>query len=149
MGGPAAALGLEGVSSHSGRRGLASEFRPPGRASTTDVQEAGWCSPSMVVKRTFADIVATAAERHGVDPDLVHAVTDTAAEPVHAPSTDGRAQRDPPEPSIGSNRRSRKDRSRLCAQQTTNARFEAQPSELSGTRRPLKRLNRLQCDSCT
>ena len=46
----AAALGLEGVSSHSGRRGLASELVRRG-ASTTAVQAAGgWRSPSMVAR---------------------------------------------------------------------------------------------------
>ena len=30
--------------------------------------------PAEAAKRPFADIVAAAAERHGVDPDLVHAV---------------------------------------------------------------------------
>ena len=46
----AAALGLEGVSSHSGRRGLASELVRRG-ASTTAVQLAGgWRSPAMVAR---------------------------------------------------------------------------------------------------
>ena len=44
----AAMLGLEGISSHSGRRGLASEFVRRG-ASTTAVQAAGgWRSAAMV-----------------------------------------------------------------------------------------------------
>ena len=52
----AAALGLEGVSSHSGRRGLASELVRRG-ASTTAVQLAGgWRSPAMVAR--YASAVA-------------------------------------------------------------------------------------------
>ena len=52
----AAALGLEGVSSHSGRRGLASELVRRG-ASTTAVQAAGgWQSASMVAR--YASAVA-------------------------------------------------------------------------------------------
>ena len=52
----AAALGLEGVSSHSGRRGLASELVRRG-ASTTAVQVAGgWRSPAMVTR--YASAVA-------------------------------------------------------------------------------------------
>ena len=52
----AAALGLEGVSSHSGRRGLASELVRRG-ASTTAVQLAGgWRSASMVAR--YASSVA-------------------------------------------------------------------------------------------
>ena len=52
----AAALGLEGVSSHSGRRGLASELVRRG-ASTTAVQAAGgWRSPAMVAR--YASAVA-------------------------------------------------------------------------------------------
>ena len=52
----AAALGLEGVSSHSGRRGLASELVRRG-ASTTAVQLAGgWRSPAMVAR--YASTVA-------------------------------------------------------------------------------------------
>ena len=52
----AAALGLEGVSSHSGRRGLASELVRRG-ASTTAVQAAGgWRSAAMVAR--YASAVA-------------------------------------------------------------------------------------------
>ena len=52
----AAALGLEGVSSHSGRRGLASELVRRG-ASTTAVQAAGgWQSAAMVAR--YASAVA-------------------------------------------------------------------------------------------
>ena len=52
----AAALGLEGVSSHSGRRGLASELVRRG-ASTTAVQLAGgWRSAAMVAR--YASAVA-------------------------------------------------------------------------------------------
>ena len=52
----AAMLGLEGVSSHSGRRGLASELVRRG-ASTTAVQAAGGCrSPAMVAR--YASAVA-------------------------------------------------------------------------------------------
>ena len=52
----AAALGLEGVSAHSGRRGLASELVRRG-ASTTAVQAAGgWRSPAMVAR--YASAVA-------------------------------------------------------------------------------------------
>ena len=50
----AAALGLEGVSSHSGRRGLASELVRRG-ASTTAVQAAGgWRSAAMVARYASA-----------------------------------------------------------------------------------------------
>ena len=52
----ATALGLEGVSSHSGRRGLAAELVRRG-ASTTAVQAAGgWRSPAMVAR--YASAVA-------------------------------------------------------------------------------------------
>ena len=52
----AAALGLEGVSSHSGRRGLASELVRRG-ASTTAVQAAGgWRSAAMFAR--YASAVA-------------------------------------------------------------------------------------------
>ena len=50
----AEALGLEGVSSHSGRRGLASELVRRG-ASTTAVQAAGgWRSAAMVARYASA-----------------------------------------------------------------------------------------------
>lgn len=50
----AAMLGLEGVSSHSGRRGLASELVRR-RASTTAVQAAGgWRSAAMVARYASA-----------------------------------------------------------------------------------------------
>ena len=57
----AAALGLEGVSSHSGRRGLASELVRRG-ASTTAVQAAGgWRSPAMVARYASAVTVEDGA----------------------------------------------------------------------------------------
>ena len=57
----AAALGLEGISSHSGRRGLASELVRRG-ASTTAVQLAGgWRSASMVARHASAVAVEDGA----------------------------------------------------------------------------------------
>ena len=60
----AAALGLEGVSSHSGRRGLAPELVRRG-ASTTAVQLAGgWRSPAMVAR--YASAVAVEGYRDNI-----------------------------------------------------------------------------------
>ena len=57
----AAAFGLEGVSSHSGRHGLAAELVRR-RASTTAVQLAGgWCSPAMVARYAAAVAVEDGA----------------------------------------------------------------------------------------
>ena len=57
----AAAAGLTGVSSHSGRRGLASELIRRG-ASTTAVQQAGgWRDPQMVARYASAVRVETGA----------------------------------------------------------------------------------------
>ena len=46
----AAALGLEGVSSHSGRRWLASELVRRGASTTAAPAAGGWRSPSMVAR---------------------------------------------------------------------------------------------------
>ena len=57
----AAAAGLTGVSSHSGRRGLASELIRRG-ASTTAVQQAGgWRDPQMVARYASTVRVETGA----------------------------------------------------------------------------------------
>ena len=61
----AAALGLEGVSSHSGRHGLASELVRRG-ASTTAVQAAGgWRSAAMVARYASAVAVEDGAVEGG------------------------------------------------------------------------------------
>ena len=70
----AAAIGLEGVSSHSGRRGLASELVRRG-ASTTAVQLAGgWRSAAMVARYASAvaveDVAVARLFSGGKGPDI-------------------------------------------------------------------------------